>query len=109
MNKHDDCKDKPYVLVLQSRINELEAERQELQSDYEALLKHHELTDDIIKDAQGLRPSTGRALLHTLDSLKARNIELTRTVECQKLQLSAWEDSARQLVGRITRKLNNHE
>lgn len=58
-------------LALRQRVAELEGER-------DAIEEHHKITEGIIADAQNLQPTTGKALLHTLESLRATVATLQR-------------------------------
>ncbi len=66
----------------ETKLEAAHRETGQAKADYEGLLKHHEATDEIIKDAQGQRPEDGKRLLHNYDRLKQENIELKEKLLC---------------------------
>lgn len=68
------------MTYMANHARQLEKELNEAKNDYESLLSHHEATDKIIIDAQGLRPETGKALLHNYDQLKAEVLKLQAAI-----------------------------
>lgn len=55
---------------LQKENAHLQQQLNELKADYDGLMEHHEITDEIIKDAQGMSPKDGKALLYNYNKLK---------------------------------------
>jgi predicted RNase H-like nuclease (RuvC/YqgF family) len=58
------------IEILEKERDQLRAENERLKSDYAALESHHEITHQIINDAQDQSPTDGKALLYNMDQLK---------------------------------------
>lgn len=66
------------VLDLDTALRAALQERDEARADLAGFIRHHEITDAIISDAQGLSPKDGKALLANMSELRTRLAEVEK-------------------------------